>query len=421
MLQSLLDPFGGVSGPVSHDAHVVATNTQHRQPVTEKKTRNEASRDLGLLWGVGEMQGWRPTMEDDHVATSKLAKEAGWTGTGLFGVFDGHGGADVAHFCAQHLHKAVAKGNASAPEAALRNSFQMLDRKLADAARTMKLRDAAHPDHVGCTAATCLIRAHDLIVASAGDSRVVLSRKGQAMDLSEDHKPGSPGEVKRIKAAGGFVMEQKFGPHTIHRVNGELSVSRAIGDLRFKKDSSRSQAEQMITCVPDTRTFRRHPDDEFLVIACDGIWDVLSSQEVVARVHKGLPAIRRGELQPTDVISSILDDCLADDPQTQFGRGGDNMTMLLVVFQESAAKQKSWFDNIIRPDIMPSCVCAAPRIDQATPAARAAATVVFPGLAPQKRHEDYQHHPPLLLGSRIKKGVKADDEASPEFGRKAFR
>lgn len=417
MLQSLLDPFGSVSTPLSHEANVAPVGTQPRRPVTEKKVWNEMRKDIGLVWGVGEMQGWRPTMEDDHVATANLGNDAGWAGTSLFGVFDGHGGADVANFCAKNLHKAVAKGDASAPEAALRDSFQQLDSKLADVARTMKPTDAAHPDHVGCTAATCLVRPHDLIVASAGDSRVVLSRKGQAVDLSEDHKPGLPGEVARIRAAGGFVTEQKLGPHSVHRVNGVLGVSRAIGDLCFKKDGTRSPAQQMITCVPDTRAVRRRPDDEFLIIACDGIWDVLSSQELVTRVHKSLPAIHRGELQPADVVCSVLDHCLALDPQKAFGRGGDNMTMLLIVFQdaERGAKQTSWLDNFL-----PHCVCAPPRVDQPTSAAaRAAATVVFPGLSPQKQYQDHHdQHPPLLLGSPINKIVKVDSERSSERRRK---
>lgn len=410
MLQSLLDPFGSVNTPGSHEANAahVGAQSRLRRPVTEKKTWNETRRDLGLLWGVGEMQGWRPSMEDDHIATTNLGNDAGWAGTSLFGVFDGHGGADVAKFCANNLHKAVAKGDASAPEAALRDSFQLLDSKLADVARTMTPTDAAHPDHVGCTAATCLVRPHDLIVASAGDSRVVLSRKGQAVDLSEDHKPGLPGEVARIRAAGGFVTEQKSGPDSVHRVNGVLGVSRAIGDLCFKKDGTRSPADQMVTCVPDTQAVRRRSDDEFLIIACDGIWDVLSSQELVTRVHKSLPAIHRGELQPADVVRSVLDHCLALDPQKSRGRGGDNMTMLLIVFQDSAAKQTSWLDNFL-----PHCICAPPRVDP--PASRAAATVVFPGLSPQKQHQDHHHqHPPLLLGSPINKIVKTDSERSSE-------
>lgn len=329
------------------------------KPTTEKTSHNDASPDLGLFWGAGEMQGWRPSMEDDYVATASLGSDAAWAGTGLFGVFDGHGGADVAKFCAQHLPKAVAKGKASHPQNAMKNSFLQLDSKLAEVAKTMDVTDPAHPDHVGCTAAACLVRPHHLIVANAGDSRVVLGRRGRALDLSEDHKPGSAKERARIKAAGGIVVEQQVGPEVIHRVNGSLSLSRSIGDHRFKKDEMRSQADQMITCLPDIKTFRRRPDDDFLVIACDGIWDVLSSQEVVDRVQKNLPAMRAGELQPSDVVCQILDECLAADPIKSFGKGTDNMTMLIVIFQNVAGE-----DNRRLANMLPSCLATAGRAGQ---------------------------------------------------------
>lgn len=308
------------------------------KPVTEKKTHNETWEDLGLIWGAAEMQGWRPSMEDDYVATRGFGKESGFAGTGLFGVFDGHGGKGVASFCAKHLPKAVAKGQASASADAMLKSFQLLDESLADAAKSLPSSDGAHPDRVGCTAAACLVRHNELVVANAGDSRLVLSRNGRAIDLSTDHKPGQPEEAQRIAAAGGFVVAQQFGTHVIHRVNGELSLSRAIGDLRYKKDASRGHADQMVTCVPEVRTYARQSDQEFLVIACDGIWDVLSSQDVVNRVHQHLPALRSHDLRPSDVISMILDECLATNPHTSFGIGGDNMTMLLILFEERAVE-----------------------------------------------------------------------------------
>jgi len=330
------------------------------KPVTDKKSHNDASPELGLFWGAGEMQGWRPAMEDDYVATASFSSDEAWANTGLFGVFDGHGGADVARFCAQNLPRAVASGTTSNPQAAMKNSFLQLDCKLAQAAKTMDVRDPAHPDKMGCTAAACLVRRHDLIVANAGDSRVVLGRRGRALELSEDHKPGSSKELARIKAAGGMVVEQQIGPQeVIHRVNGILSLSRSIGDHRFKKDETRSQADQIITCLPDIKTFCRQLDDDFLIIACDGIWDVLSSQEVVDRVQKNLPAMLAGELRPSDVICQILDECLATDPSKSFGKGTDNMTMLLVVFRNAAGENHRWLSRML-----PSCFATAAKASQ---------------------------------------------------------
>jgi protein phosphatase 2C family protein 2/3 len=87
--------------------------------------------------------------------------------------------------------------------------------------------------------------------------------------MSEDHKPDNAGELKRIEAAGGFVEDG--------RVRGILSLSRALGDLEYKLNKKVSVENQMITCVPEIRTQTITPDDKFIVIACDGIWDCVTS------------------------------------------------------------------------------------------------------------------------------------------------
>ncbi len=127
-----------------------------------------------------------------------------------------------------------------------------------------------------------------LYVANAGDSRAVLSVKGKAEPLSYDHKPTNAGETARIISAGGFV---EFG-----RVNGNLALSRAIGDFEFKQSADLPAEEQVVTCNPDL--IQRKLDlgaeggDEFIVLACDGIWDVLSNQDVVnfcrTRIAQGM-------------------------------------------------------------------------------------------------------------------------------------
>jgi serine/threonine protein phosphatase PrpC len=118
-------------------------------------------------------------------------------------------------------------------------------------------------------------------------------------------------------------------------VNGQLSVSRAIGDQRFKKNTQMSAVNQAVSCAPDVNICKRQRGDEFLVVACDGIWDVLSSQAVVDLVRQDLAAIRRGHIKPADVISKILDRCVSPDPSKTFGKGCDNMTMILVVFDQT--------------------------------------------------------------------------------------
>lgn len=117
----------------------------------------------------------------------------------------------------------------------------------------------------GCTAVICLLKNNKLYVANAGDSRAVLCRDGKAVEMSEDHKPTSEIEYARIKKAGGKVTQDG-------RVNGGLNLSRAFGDHSYKINKDLPLEEQMITALPDIRTIDILPEDDFIVIACDGIW-----------------------------------------------------------------------------------------------------------------------------------------------------
>lgn len=174
----------------------------------------------------------------------------------------------------------------------------------------------------GCTAVVALLRGNELYVANAGDSRCIVCRKGQAIEMSFDHKPEDEPEMARIINAGGKVTQDG-------RVNGGLNLSRAIGDHAYKQNRELSDREQMITALPDIRVLTINPsEDEFMVLACDGIWNFMSSQEVVDFV--------RPRLQETAKISQIceeiFDHCLAPNTMGD-GTGCDNMTAVIVQFQ----------------------------------------------------------------------------------------
>lgn len=104
----------------------------------------------------------------------------------------------------------------------------------------------------GCTAVVAVKFGNELYVANAGDSRGVLSRGGKAVALSEDHKPAHETERMRIIAAGGFLSE--IGG--VCRVNGNLNLSRAIGDLKYKSNVELPAKDQIITAQPDIRKVR---------------------------------------------------------------------------------------------------------------------------------------------------------------------
>lgn len=176
----------------------------------------------------------------------------------------------------------------------------------------------------GCTAVVCLLHGAKLYVANAGDSRAVLSSGGVAKALSLDHKPTQEKELKRIRDAGGFVNE-------VGRVNGNLNLSRSIGDLKYKVDPKISPAAQIITSEPDVKVFDLSDEDEFIFIACDGVFDVMTNQRVVTFINEHLA---KGEEDRTSaILEEIFEECICDSPQTAQGIGADNMTACVVLLK----------------------------------------------------------------------------------------
>jgi len=305
------------------------------EPVVEKFS--EGGEDERLIYGVSCMQGWRISMEDSHATILDLQnceddskKKATTIDTRLsfFGVYDGHGGDKVALFSGDNVHKILAKQAAFENgnfEQALKDGFLATDRAI--------LQDSRYEDEVsGCTASAALITSDKIYVANAGDSRTVLGVKGRAKPLSYDHKPQNEGEKARITAAGGFV---DFG-----RVNGNLALSRAIGDFEFKKSADLPPEQQIVTAFPDVVVHEISDDDEFLVVACDGIWDCQSSQAVVEFVRRGIAA--KQDLHK--ICENMMDNCLASNSETG-GVGCDNMTMVVVGLLRGKSKEE-WYEMI---------------------------------------------------------------------------
>ncbi|KAJ8941936.1 hypothetical protein NQ318_013269 [Aromia moschata] len=169
-------------------------------------------------------------------------------------------------------------------------------------------------DKSGTTAVCAFVSPRTVYVANCGDSRAVLCRDGVPVFSTQDHKPGLPGERDRIVKAGGSVM--------IQRVNGSLAVSRALGDYEYKNVEGRGPCDQLVS--PEPEIFVRDRDDvadEFLVLACDGIWDVMSNEDLCAYVHHRL--LVTDNLQ--EVTRQVIDTCLYKGSQ-------DNMSIVLVVF-----------------------------------------------------------------------------------------
>lgn len=181
---------------------------------------------------------------------------------GLFAIFDGHMGHDVANYLQTHLFENILKepGFWSEPESAIRKAYDKTDGEILD--KVLILGKG------GSTAVTAiLLNGQTLFVANVGDSRAVISRNGEAKQLSVDHDPGT--EKTEIENRGGFVSNI---PGDVPRVDGQLAVARAFGDKSLKIHlSSEPHVEE--AKIDDTT--------EFLIMASDGLWKVMSNQEAV--------------------------------------------------------------------------------------------------------------------------------------------
>ncbi|KAL3085169.1 hypothetical protein niasHS_010238 [Heterodera schachtii] len=278
------------------------------EPITTKNSAS-CSNDRYFV-GSSSMQGWRISMEDAHTHLLELPEDPS---TAFFAVFDGHGGAQIAKYASENLHTQIAQSNTFREgriSDALVEAFLELDEQ-------MMASEQIREEMSGSTAVTVLIKDNFIYCANAGDSRAVASVDGRAIPLSTDHKPNNEEESRRIFAAGGYV---EFG-----RVNGNLALSRAFGDFGFKQNNSKSAQEQIVTACPEVEINAITAEHEFILLACDGIWDVIGNQEAVNFCRERL---YRGVL-PEKICEQLLQKCLAPDCELS-GLGCDNMTVILV-------------------------------------------------------------------------------------------
>ncbi|KAH0459199.1 hypothetical protein IEQ34_012013 [Dendrobium chrysotoxum] len=213
-------------------------------------------------FGYASFRGKRPSMEDFY--ETRIDGVDGEI-VGLFGVFDGHGGARAAEYVKQHLFSNLInhpKFNTDI-KSAIADAYNHTDSEFLRSENNQS-RDA------GSTASTAVLVGDRLLVANVGDSRAVICRGGNAIAVSRDHKPDQTDERQRIEDAGGFVMWAGTW-----RVGGVLAVSRAFGDRLLK---------QYVVAEPEIQEEVVDGSLEFLILASDGLWDVVSNEEAVTMV-----------------------------------------------------------------------------------------------------------------------------------------
>ncbi|OVA15577.1 Protein phosphatase 2C (PP2C)-like domain [Macleaya cordata] len=271
-------------------------------------------------FGATAVCGRRREMEDAVAIHPSLCRENSQISARLhfFGLYDGHGCSHVAMSCKDRMHQLVKEeleNREASPEwkDAMERSFSRMDKEV------LRCRNGALPritcrcdlqmpqcDAVGSTAVVSIVTPDKIVVANCGDSRAVLSRGGKAVPLSTDHKPDLPEELLRIQDAGGRVIYWD-GP----RVLGVLAMSRAIGDNYLKP---------YVSSEPEVTITERTEEDECLILASDGLWDVVSNDTVCGIVRMCLNG--QGPVLPRSTSSSSSS-AGNEQVQTVFG-GGEN-------------------------------------------------------------------------------------------------
>ncbi|TMW56491.1 hypothetical protein Poli38472_006501 [Pythium oligandrum] len=226
---------------------------------------------LDVTYGSYSDKGMRKANEDRKVCVSEVVRGEP---VAYFGVYDGHNGANVADHLTQNLHISVFDRlkESNDMRSAIENAFSETDDYI-----FKKQMDS------GSTALSMMVRGRDLIIASVGDSQAVLSTGGKARPMSVLHTPDHPFEKERILSAKGVVVNG--------RIFGLLGVSRSFGDNDFKTSRGDFKARfegDLVIATPDIVEHTISDNDDFMVLACDGLYEVMQPQQVVDFVRAKL-------------------------------------------------------------------------------------------------------------------------------------
>ncbi|NXP07066.1 PPM1E phosphatase, partial [Thinocorus orbignyianus] len=273
---------------------------------------------------IHAIKNMRRKMEDKHVCIpdfNMLFNLEDQEEQAYFAVFDGHGGVDAAIYASIHLHVNMVHQEMFQhdPAEALCRAFRVTDERFVQKAARESLR-------CGTTGVVTFIRGNMLHVAWLGDSQVMLVRKGQAVELMKPHKPDREDEKKRIEALGGCVVW--FGAW---RVNGSLSVSRAIGDAEHKP---------YICGDADSASTVLDGSEDYLILACDGFYDTVNPDEAVKVVAD--------HLKENNGDSSMVAHKLVASARD--AGSSDNITVIVVFLRDmnaavAVSEESDWTEN----------------------------------------------------------------------------
>lgn len=314
----------------------------------EDKTIDSHTHDT-LTYCIGSMQGYRTSMEDAHDVRINQQELLA-----IFGVFDGHGGSVSLEYLSEHLTRDIFKRlNRTLPTLQLndfiriiKDSFFRID---------SDLESNGGSKHCGSTAVVAaLVRNRFIVVANSGDSRCILSLDGAAKTLSFDHKPILMNERIRIENSNGYIRND--------RINEILALSRAFGDFKFKNNKIHSTSNvhiiknkkyfknvivlppelYQVSVEPDIMVYdlKSQPIPEFVILACDGIWDCYKNKVLIDMIRLKLSL----GWKLNKIIEFILNDSLTM-ANNYTGIGFDNMTLIIVAVHPNSTIDE-WYEMI---------------------------------------------------------------------------
>ncbi|XP_057759265.1 probable protein phosphatase 2C 47 isoform X1 [Arachis stenosperma] len=275
------------------------------------KTTSEEKSEFSpkLRSGSCSEKGPKQYMEDEFICVDILREHTGPSVSlpspaAFYGVFDGHGGIDAASFTRKNILKFIIEDShfPSGIKKAVNSAFVKADHAF---------RDASSLDSSsGTTALIAIVLGRDMLIGNAGDSRAVLGKRGRAIELSKDHKPNCTSERLRIEKLGGVIYDGYL--------NGQLSVARALGDWHIKGSKG---SKSPLSSEPELEEIVLTEEDEFLIMGCDGLWDVMSSQCAVTMVRRELMQHN----DPTECAKALVAEAIQRNTC-------DNLTVVVVCF-----------------------------------------------------------------------------------------
>jgi len=250
----------------------------------------------------------------------------------IFAVYDGHGGNGCSIYLKNNLYRNIDDCSTTG----LKNAISLTEENFLETEGVNQYGEL--DDTSGSCASIVLLKNKKIIIANVGDSRCVLFKNKRLFFATKDHKPNSFSEKRRIELAGGSVFQSSAIVPLYQngkmiempwRVNpGRLSVSRTFGDIEIKKEKFGGK-KNVVIATPDIVEFELNDQYNFLVIACDGIFDVLSNMEILECIKIVLKINKNKKRK----INELCGDCASMIMKSSLAKGSfDNVSCIVVAF-----------------------------------------------------------------------------------------